>query len=114
MPQVKLTPRATEELRKLMEQEVEKSHMSPGAGLRLMVVGGGCSGFTYRMGFDENITEQDRILDVDGVKVVVDQKSFLYLDGVEVDFHDGLMGRGFVFNNPQATGTCGCGSSFSI
>jgi len=111
---VKLTPKAAEELKKLMTQEIEKKSMSPDAGLRLMVVGGGCSGFTYRMGFDENITDADRILDIDGVKVVVDQKSLLYLDGIEVDYHDGLMGRGFVFNNPQARGTCGCGSSFSI
>jgi iron-sulfur cluster assembly protein len=97
-----------------MQQEVEKSSMSPDAALRLMVVGGGCSGFSYRMGFDENIGAQDRVFDVAGVKVVVDQKSVLYLKGVEVDYHDGLMGRGFVFNNPQASGTCGCGSSFSI
>jgi len=88
--------------------------MSPAAGLRLMVAGGGCSGFTYKMGFDENVTEQDKVYDVEGVKVIVDEKSALYLQGVEVDFHDGLMGRGFVFNNPQASGTCGCGSSFSV
>ena len=84
------------------------------AGLRLMVVGGGCSGFTYKMGFDENIAEQDKIMDIDGIKLVIDEKSGLYLDAVEVDFQDNLMGKGFVFNNPNASGTCGCGSSFSI
>ena len=111
---VKLTDTATLELKKLIDSEVEANNMSPEAGLRLMVVGGGCSGFSYKMGFDENVTENDRVLEVDGVKVVVDEKSNMYLDGVEIDYHDGLMGKGFVFNNPNASGTCGCGSSFSI
>ena len=111
---VKLTDPATLELKKLIDSEVEANNMSPEAGLRLMVVGGGCSGFSYKMGFDENVTENDRVLEVDGVKVVVDEKSNMYLDGVEIDYHDGLMGKGFVFNNPNANGTCGCGSSFSI
>ena len=110
---IKLTPKAVSELKVLMTSEVEKSHMSPGAVLRLMVVGGGCSGFSYKMGFDESVTPEDRIEELDGVKVAVDQKSYLYLEGVEVDFQDGLMGRGFVFHNPNASGTCGCGSSFS-
>ena len=112
--QVKLTEKATEELKLLMEREVEQANMSPEAGLRLMVVGGGCSGFSYKMGFDENSTDEDRVFDIEGVKVIVDEKSIHYLEGVEIDFHDGLMGRGFVFNNPQASGTCGCGSSFSV
>jgi iron-sulfur cluster assembly protein len=111
---IKLSEKAAVELKKLMQHEIDASKMSPDAGLRVMVVGGGCSGFTYKMGFDENISERDRVLEVDGVKVVVDEKSNLYLDGVEIDYHDGLMGRGFVFHNPNATGTCGCGSSFSI
>lgn len=111
---VKLSEKASSELKTLIKQEVAKSAMSPEAGLRLMVAGGGCSGFTYKMGFDENVAEGDQVFDIDGVKVVVDEKSLLYLDGVEIDFHDGLMGRGFVFNNPQASGTCGCGSSFSV
>jgi iron-sulfur cluster assembly protein len=111
---VKLTDTAAVELKKLMKSEVEKNNMSPAASLRLMVVGGGCSGFSYKMGFDENITEKDKVLEVDGVKVVVDEKSDMYLTGIEIDYHDGLMGRGFVFNNPNASGTCGCGSSFSI
>ena len=111
---VQLTEKAVVEFKALMKNEVEANNMSAEAGLRLMVVGGGCSGFTYKMGFDENITENDKVLDLDGVKVVVDEKSNLYLDGVEIDYHDGLMGKGFVFNNPNASGTCGCGSSFSI
>jgi iron-sulfur cluster assembly protein len=110
---IKLTEKAAEELKTLMAREIENQNLKQGAGLRLMVVGGGCSGFSYKMGFDENIAQGDRVEDIGGVKVVVDPKSYLYLEGTEVDFHDGLMGRGFVFNNPNATGTCGCGSSFS-
>jgi iron-sulfur cluster assembly protein len=66
------------------------------------------------MGFDENVSAEDRLEELNGVKVAVDQKSYLYLDGTEVDFQDGLMGRGFVFQNPNASGSCGCGSSFSV
>ncbi len=112
--QIKLTEVATTELKSLMTREVESNNLSEDAGLRLMVVGGGCSGFTYKMGFDENISEKDKVEVIDGVKIVIDEKSSLYLDEVEVDFQDSLMGRGFVFNNPNASGTCGCGSSFSI
>ncbi len=111
---IKLTEKAVEELKKIMDQEVASANLAEDAALRVMVVGGGCSGFTYKMGFDESIKDEDCVEDIAGVKVVVDQKSQLYLDGVEVDFHDGLMGRGFVFNNPNATGTCGCGESFSV
>jgi iron-sulfur cluster assembly protein len=111
---IKLTAKAAGELKTLLQKEIEASNLKPGAALRLMVVGGGCSGFSYRMGFDEDIKEHDRVEDIDGVKVVVDQKSYLYLEGTEVDYHDSLMGRGFVFNNPNASGTCGCGSSFSV
>jgi len=111
---IKLTDKAADELKTIMEKEVASENLTTDAALRLMVVGGGCSGFTYKMGFDENIKDEDRTVDLKGVKVVVDDKSHLYLDGVEVDFHDGLMGRGFVFNNPNASGTCGCGESFSV
>ena len=111
---IKLTEKAAGELKTLLQKEIEDNHLKPGAGLRLMVVGGGCSGFSYRMGFDETITPRDRIEDVSGVKVVIDEKSYLYLEGTEVDYHESLMGRGFVFNNPNASGTCGCGSSFSV
>jgi iron-sulfur cluster assembly protein len=111
---IKLTERASTEIKTLMQRGIESSNMSSEASLRLMVVGGGCSGFTYKMGFDENISETDEVFDVDGVKVVVDQKSLLYLEGTQVDYHEGLMGKGFVFSNPQASGSCGCGSSFSV
>lgn len=111
---IQLSERAAAELKTLMAQEVEQNHMTPNAVLRLMVVGGGCSGFSYKMGFDENVTPEDRVEEVNGVRVAVDQKSYLYLGGTEVDFQDGLMGRGFVFQNPNASGQCGCGSSFSV
>ena len=112
--QVKLTEAATTQLKELMVKEIESNNLNEDAGLRLMVVGGGCSGFSYKMGFDENISEQDKIMDIDGVKILIDEKSSLYLEEGEVDFQDSLMGKGFVFNNPNASGTCGCGSSFSI
>ena len=84
------------------------------AGLRIQVVGGGCSGFSYRMGFDKTYSEdKDRVFEFDGLKVFVDRSSLLHIEGAEVDYVEGLHGAGFKFNNPNATGTCGCGESFS-
>ena len=82
-------------------------------GLRLGVKGGGCSGMSYTLGFDAEAHANDMVLDADGVKVFIDTKSMFYLMGMTLDFSDGLMGKGFVFNNPNATKTCGCGSSFA-
>ena len=82
--------------------------------LRVGVKGGGCSGFSYMLDLtEEAATDMDEQLESHGVKILVDQKSFLYLNGVEIDFKDEVMGRGFVFKNPNATSTCGCGSSFN-
>ena len=82
--------------------------------LRVGVKGGGCSGFSYLLDLTEEApTEADEQLESHGVQILVDQKSLLYLSGVEIDFKDEVMGRGFVFKNPNATSTCGCGSSFS-
>jgi iron-sulfur cluster assembly accessory protein len=81
--------------------------------LRLRVVGGGCAGFSYDLYFDE-ATEVDRQMDINGVKVVVDEMSLMYLIGTEVDYVEGLQGAGFKFNNPNVKSTCGCGSSFSV
>ena len=81
------------------------------SGLRVRVVGGGCSGFQYQLAFDTPQTG-DQVFETDGVKVVVDPKSFLYLNGTEIDYVDGLTGAGFTMQNPNATGGCGCGSSF--
>ena len=81
-------------------------------GLRIQVVGGGCSGFQYQMIFDAP-KPGDQVFEQDGVKVVVDPKSFLYLVGTEIDYVDGLTGAGFTLKNPNAKGSCGCGSSFT-
>jgi iron-sulfur cluster assembly protein len=82
--------------------------------LRVGVKGGGCSGFSYMLDLTEEAKgDSDEEIDCNGVKVLVDMKSYLYLNGVEIDFKDEVMGRGFVFKNPNATSTCGCGSSFT-
>lgn len=85
----------------------------PDAGLRVKVVGGGCSGLTYKMDIDRP-REGDKIFDHDGAKIVVDRKSFLYLKGTELDYKDDLMASGFTLHNPNVKRTCGCGSSFVV
>lgn len=83
--------------------------------LRIGVKGGGCSGYQYSLALDEKYDEKkDTLIEQDGVKIVVDKRSALYLGGASVDFHDEVMKKGFVFSNPNATGKCGCGSSFSM
>ncbi|HRE11564.1 MAG TPA: iron-sulfur cluster assembly accessory protein, partial [Ignavibacteria bacterium] len=82
--------------------------------LRIGVKGGGCSGLTYTLGFDAELKANDKILTYDNIRVAVDWKSILYLTGTTVDYTDGLTGKGFVFNNPSAKKTCGCGSSFGV
>jgi iron-sulfur cluster assembly protein len=84
------------------------------AFVRVGVKGGGCSGLMYDLDFDTEVKEGDQIFEDNGVKVVVDRKSFLYLVGTELEFTGGLNGKGFVFRNPNANRTCGCGESFSI
>lgn len=105
-----ITEKAAEEIKKIKAQ----NSMPATHGLRVGVKGGGCSGFTYVLGFDANPHEGDEIFESKGVKVFIDPKSLSYLSGTELDFTDGLTGQGFVFNNPQATKTCGCGSSFGV
>lgn len=105
-----LTETAAKEIQKIIkDQELDASKIR----LRVGVKGGGCSGFSYLLDLTEVQKETDEVFDMHGIKVIVDPKSLLYLNGVTVDFRDEIMGRGFVFNNPNATGTCGCGSSFS-
>jgi len=105
---VTLTERASKEVRTIIEQQkLEKVY------LRVGVKGGGCSGFSYALDLVETKGERDEEWDYHGVKVICDPKSYLYLNGTEVDFKDEIMGRGFVFSNPNATHSCGCGSSFS-
>ncbi len=91
----------------------EAEGIEPHLALRLRVVGGGCAGFSYDLYFDE-VAEVDRLCEINGVKVVVDEMSLMYLVGTEIDYVEGLQGAGFKFNNPNVKSTCGCGSSFSV
>ena len=84
------------------------------AFIRVGVKGGGCSGLSYELTFDNDLQDTDKVFEDNGMKVVVDKKSFLYLVGTELDYSGGLNGKGFVFNNPNASRTCGCGESFSV
>ncbi len=101
-----MTEAAAGKVKGLMEQQGMKEE-----GLRIRVVGGGCSGFSYALEFDSP-KEKDKVFEVAGVKLMTDPKSYIYLNGAEVDFVDGLNGSGFALKNPNAKGTCGCGSSF--
>ncbi len=106
---IQLTERAAQEVKTIMEQQ-----KFPGdTALRVGVRGGGCSGFNYVLDLVEKPAVDDEVLDCHGVRLVCDPKSLLYLDGTTIDFRDEMMGRGFVFNNPNATSTCGCGNSFT-
>lgn len=105
---VTLTPAAQAEVRRLIEAENK-----PGLGLRLGVKGGGCSGFVYKLEFDQK-KEGDVVIAYGGVNVYLDRKSTIYLRGITLDHQHGLTGKGFVFRNPNATNTCGCGESFSV
>ncbi len=103
-----VTTKAAGEIKKLLVEE-----NIPDGVLRVRVVPGGCSGFSYEMGFDDEIEKSDQIIESDGVKVAIDELSYPYLDGSVLDFNDGLNGTGFGINNPNATGSCGCGQSFT-
>ena len=107
---IEVTPRAVERIRVAMAKE----GISPAeGGLRLGVMGGGCSGLSYNIRFDTQPRERDRIYEFDGVRIFVDPKSFLYLHGMTLDYEQTLMRQGFNFINPNSTRSCGCGSSFS-
>ena len=85
-----------------------------GSFIRVGVEGGGCSGLSYKLEFDSQFKEGDQVFEDKGIKIVVDKKSFLYLVGTELDYSGGLNGKGFVFNHPNASRTCGCGESFAV
>ena len=104
---VNLTPSAQTEVRRLLREQPD------GTGLRLGIKGGGCSGLTYVLDFTPR-AEGDTTINYDGFEVYLDRKSTIYLGGVELDHQAGLTGKGFVFRNPHATNTCGCGESFSL
>ncbi len=103
------TDEAAAKVKSLIEEEDNDALM-----LRVFVSGGGCSGFQYGFTFDESITDGDTIVEKDGVKLLIDPMSFQYLVGGEIDYTEGLEGAQFVIRNPNATTTCGCGSSFSV
>ena len=107
---IELTENAAREVNTIIEQQELDSEK---VRLRVGVKGGGCSGFSYLLDLTEQERETDEVFELNGIKVVCDPKSYLYLNGTKIDFKDEIMGRGFVFNNPNATATCGCGSSFS-
>ena len=104
---VTVTPKAVEKIREAFKRE------GVTGGLRLGVLGGGCSGLSYQFKFDPKPRANDNILDFDGVQVYIDPKSMLYLDGMTLDWKDSLIHSGFVFDNPHAKKSCGCGSSFA-
>lgn len=107
---IALTETAAREIQKIVgEQELDSSKIR----LRVGVKGGGCSGFSYILDLTESQKDQDEAFQQHGITVICDPKSLLYLNGTTIDFKDEIMGRGFVFQNPNATTTCGCGSSFS-
>jgi iron-sulfur cluster assembly accessory protein len=106
---ITVTPTATSKVKEIMTSQ----NPVPTA-LRVAVVGGGCSGFSYHMAFENQVNETDNVYEFDGLKVLVDQMSEMYLDGVQVDYIETLEGAGFKFNNPNVKSTCGCGSSFSV
>lgn len=106
---ISLTELAAEKVREIRAQEDVEAHYA----LRVKVMGGGCNGFQYDLFFDEP-TAEDNVFESHGVTLVSDPMSFMYLMGVSIDYVNGLQGAGFKFNNPTATGSCGCGSSFSV
>jgi iron-sulfur cluster assembly protein len=104
---ITITEQATDKIKEMLAAEE-----SPNLFLRVGVKEGGCSGFSYGMGFDDDQHEDDHVFDIHGLKVVVDAESSKYLRGVEIDFKESAMGGGFTIHNPNAIATCGCGSSF--
>lgn len=106
---ITITDKAFEQIKTIFNAE----NPAPNKGLRLAVVGGGCSGLQYKIEFSDH-KEKDNVLDKENIKILIDPKSSIYLKDVILDFKDGLNGKGFVFENPNATNTCGCGESFSV
>ncbi len=110
LPPVTITSKAIEMVKQTRSQE----GMDESYGLRIAVMGGGCGGFQYALDFEQEARPTDQVFEVEGLKVYVDPVSSRYLDGVTIDYVFGMQGAGFKFDNPHATGTCGCGSSFSV
>ena len=104
---ISLSDKAADKVREILGNEAKDDH-----ALRVGVKGGGCSGFSYTLDIDKIFAESDQIFEEKGIKIVIDAKSFIYLSGTQVDYVENLSGSGFSFSNPNATRTCGCGSSF--
>jgi len=105
---IQVTEKAAEQIRKIMDKEGLRDH-----GLRVAVIGGGCSGMSYKLQFEKETTADDKVYEQGGVRIIIDKKSSIVLNGTTLDFSDGLNGTGFTFSNPNAKSTCGCGTSFS-
>ena len=103
-----VTPKAIDQIKRLLAEDDMQN-----AFLRVRIVPGGCSGFSYEMGFDDEADEGDSMIESGGIKVAIDEISFTFLNGAVLDFKDGLNGTGFSIKNPNATGSCGCGQSFT-
>jgi len=107
---IQISPGAIAEIKRL----IAENNLPETSGVRVGVKGGGCSGFTYSLNFDVNEAAGDVVIEIGGVRMFCDPKSLLYLNGTTLDYTSGLQGRGFQFQNPNATSTCGCGESFSV
>lgn len=105
---ISLTSKAAEKVK-----EIQQTEGLADQGLRVRVIGGGCSGFSYDLFFEDEVNDLDQTFESNGVKIFIDMMSHQYLDGTEIDYVEGLHGAGFKFVNPNAQATCGCGSSFS-
>jgi iron-sulfur cluster assembly protein len=108
--QIEISTSASKKINSLFAQK----SLAEEAGLRITVQGGGCSGLSYHLSIDDEITKFDRVFECLGVRVIVDKKSFLYTSGLVLDFDTDDFNGGFVFHNPKANATCGCGTSFSV
>jgi iron-sulfur cluster assembly protein len=108
---VHVTEKAAEKIRELVAREGVPAETG---GLRIGVQGGGCSGLSYAMRLENQARARDKVVEVNGARVFIDPKSFVYLDNTTLDYREDLMRRGFVFENPNATRSCGCGTSFSV
>ena len=106
---ITLSPRAAKKVRELMAQPEQTG----AKGLRVKVVGGGCSGLSYQLGLDREPAPADKVFESEGIPIYLDPKSALFVGGTLIDYEESMMGQGFAFKNPNAKGTCGCGSSFT-
>ena len=114
MDGVELGVEITEKAAEKIKYFAERDGMTANVGLRVAVKGGGCSGMTYDLDITDQELDSDKVVEQYGVKVMVDKRSYIFLVGTVLDFSDGLNGKGFTFTNPNATKSCGCGTSFSV